>query len=65
MHNIEDIKQSESNYVYIHRDDTATRQLSDGDRAKISNGDKFIVLPVSIMTDLMKGVIAASHGWGH
>ena len=65
MHNNEDIKQPDSNYVYIHPDDAATRQLSDGDRAKISNGDKFIVLPVSITTDLMKGVIAASHGWGH
>ena len=65
MHNNDEIKQPDSNYVYIHPDDAATRQLSEGDRAKISNGDNFIVLPVSITTDLMQGVIAASHGWGH
>jgi len=65
MHNNDEIKQPNTNYVYIHPDDAAARQLSEGDRAKISNGDNFIVLPVSITTDLMKGVIAVSHGWGH
>ena len=65
MHNNKEIKHPDSNCVYIHPDDAAARRLADGDRAKISNGDNFIVLPVSITTDLMKGVIAASHGWGH
>ena len=65
MHNNREIKQPNSNSAYMHPDDAKARQLDEGDRIKISNGDNFVILPVSITDDLMKGVMAAPHGWGH
>ena len=65
MHNNSQIKQPDSNYAYMHPDDAEARQLKEKELIRISCRGNSIVLPVSITSDLKKGVIAVPHGWGH
>jgi anaerobic selenocysteine-containing dehydrogenase len=49
----------------IHVDDAADLQLSDGDLVRVSSPYGEITVGVTVTKDLMAGVIAVPHGWGH
>jgi anaerobic selenocysteine-containing dehydrogenase len=53
------------NYLYMHPDDAAARQIADGATVRISNRFGALEAPVRLTGDLMPGVVAMTHGWGH
>jgi anaerobic selenocysteine-containing dehydrogenase len=53
------------NYLYMHPEDAAVRQIADGDRVRISNVNGEISSEARLTTELIKGVVAMTHGWGH
>ncbi|CAA0121219.1 Dimethyl sulfoxide reductase DmsA [Halioglobus japonicus] len=65
MHNNAHIRQPLSNSAQINSKDAARMGLLSGDRVKISSDHGVIELPLSITADIMPGVIAVPHGWGH
>lgn len=65
MHNNAQIRQPLSNSAQINPDDAARMHLASGDRIKVSSEHGAIELPLSITADIMPGVIAVPHGWGH
>jgi len=54
-----------TNHVYLHPDDAARLGLSDDDLADVRSATATVRLPVRLLTDLMPGVCAVPHGWGH
>jgi len=66
MHNAPHIKHERSNYVTINAIDSHSRNIIDGDRVTISGDTGYtITLPVKVSDEIMPGVIAIPHGWGH
>ena len=65
MHNNPQIKQPISNSANINPEDAARMSLVSGDRVKVSSDYGAIELPLLITADIMPGVIAVPHGWGH
>ncbi|MDB4960443.1 MAG: dehydrogenase [Myxococcales bacterium] len=51
--------------LLIHPDDAASRNLTDGDVAKVSTRKGAIEVPVEISDSMMRGVVSVPHGWGH
>lgn len=49
----------------MHVDDAANANIVDGDTIAIISENGRIELPVSVTKDMMAGVIAVPHGWGH
>ncbi len=49
----------------IHVDDAAELQIADGDLVRVSSPYGQITVGVTATKDLMAGVIAVPHGWGH
>jgi anaerobic selenocysteine-containing dehydrogenase len=49
----------------IHVDDAAELAIADGDLVRVSSPYGEIIVAVSTTKDLMTGVIAVPHGWGH
>lgn len=49
----------------IHVDDAADLEVSDGDLVRVSSPFGQITVGVTATKDLMAGVIAVPHGWGH
>ncbi|WP_123024145.1 molybdopterin-containing oxidoreductase family protein [Mycolicibacterium stellerae] len=49
----------------IHLDDAADLQVSEGDLVRVSSPYGEITIGVTPTKDLMAGVIAVPHGWGH
>jgi anaerobic selenocysteine-containing dehydrogenase len=49
----------------IHVDDAAGLHISDGDMVRVSSPYGEITVGVTATKDLMAGVIAVPHGWGH
>ncbi len=49
----------------IHVDDAADLHISDGDMVRVSSPYGEITVGVTATKDLMAGVIAVPHGWGH
>ncbi len=49
----------------IHVDDAAELQIADGDLVRVSSPFGEITVGVTATKDLMAGVIAVPHGWGH
>jgi anaerobic selenocysteine-containing dehydrogenase len=54
-----------TNRVYVHPDDAARAGLAEGDLAVVRSATGKISLPVAVDEDLMPGVVAVPHGWGH
>lgn len=66
MHNVPLLMRGERvQSALMHVDDAADLKLSDGDRIRVSSPDGEIELPVTVTKDLVAGVIAIPHGWGH
>ncbi len=49
----------------MHVDDAATANVVDGDRVRITSPHGEIELPVIVTKDIVAGVVAVPHGWGH
>ena len=67
FHNIDKLKHGDRarNHLFMHPDDAARLRLSDGDLVRVRSDAGAVELPVKRDPDLMPGVVAATHGWGH
>ena len=54
-----------TNYLYLNPADAQARDLGEGDTAEISTSAGRVRIPVKLTDDLMPGVVALPHGWGH
>jgi formate dehydrogenase len=54
-----------TNHLYLHPDDAKRLGLADGDLADVRSATATVRLPVRLLDDLMPGVCALPHGWGH
>ncbi len=66
-HNAEALvpKRHRTNRLFVHPDDAARLGLAEGDIADVSTEVATVRLPVALNDDLMPGVVALPHGWGH
>ena len=53
------------NYLFMHPQDAQIRQIADGASVRIRNANGSIEAPVKLTDELMPGVVAMTHGWGH
>ena len=53
------------NHLYMHSDDAQRENFTEGTLVDVSTDSGTIRLPVSLCDDLLKGVVAVPHGWGH
>jgi anaerobic selenocysteine-containing dehydrogenase len=66
MHNAPLLMRGERrHHALMHVDDAAELQIGDGEEVAISSPYGRITVPVTTTTDLMSGVVAIPHGWGH
>jgi anaerobic selenocysteine-containing dehydrogenase len=67
MHNVDAFVKppKHTNYLFIHPQDAEARGLAEGDLAEVKSGSGSVVVPVKRSDDLMRGVVALPHGWGH
>ena len=49
----------------MHVDDAAAAKIVDGDTVRIASPHGEIELPVIVTKDIVAGVVAVPHGWGH
>jgi formate dehydrogenase len=54
-----------TNHLYLHPADAERLGLGDGALADVSTDTAMVRLPVRLDGDLMPGVVALPHGWGH
>ena len=55
----------DTNRVFVNPGDAANAGLSEGDTAEVRSSTGKLRLPVVLDDDLMPGVVAIPHGWGH
>jgi anaerobic selenocysteine-containing dehydrogenase len=67
FHNLDQLKHGERarNHLFMHPDDAARLQLDDGQLVRVRSAAGEVDLPLKHDADLMPGVVAATHGWGH
>ncbi len=67
FHNIDKLKhgERERNHLFMHPDDATRLGLADGAVVRVRAAGGAVELPVKHDPDLMPGVVAATHGWGH
>lgn len=66
MHNSPLLMRGERTHrAHIHVDDAAAAHIVDGDTVRITSPHGQIELPVTVTKDIVAGVIAVPHGWGH
>jgi len=66
MHNAPLLMRGERvQYARMHVDDAAERDVVDGDIVRITSEHGEIELPVLVTKDIVAGVVAVPHGWGH
>ncbi|MFC6335768.1 molybdopterin-dependent oxidoreductase [Pseudomonas sp. CCM 7891] len=66
MHNYHRlVKGKPRHQLLMHPEDLAQRQLSDGQRVRISSRIGMIEVEVMASLDMMPGVVSLPHGWGH
>ncbi|MCX2980527.1 hypothetical protein EYC98_06515 [Halieaceae bacterium IMCC14734] len=54
-----------TNYLYIHPDDAAFRNLKEAEMATVAANGQSIQVPVRFDADLQPGTVSVPHGWGH
>lgn len=54
-----------TNHLYLHPADAARAGLGDDDLADVTSATATVRVPVRLLDDLMEGVCALPHGWGH
>jgi anaerobic selenocysteine-containing dehydrogenase len=66
MHNAPLLMRGERNqHARIHVDDAAAAGVVDGDIVRIASEHGEIEVPVIVTKDIVTGVVAVPHGWGH
>ncbi len=66
MHNAPLLMRGERvQYARMHVDDAASANIVDGDTVRIASPHGEIELPVIVTKDIVAGVVAVPHGWGH
>ncbi len=67
FHNVAKMKGGarRTNYLHMHPADAARRELRDGQIVRLRSAAGEVQLPVKCDADLMIGIVAATHGWGH
>jgi anaerobic selenocysteine-containing dehydrogenase len=55
----------DTNPLFMHPDDAATRGLADGDPAHATNANGAVDVIVRYDAELLPGVVAMAHGWGN
>ncbi len=67
FHNIDKMKHGERgrNWLFVHPSDAERLQLREGEMVEVRSAAGAVRLPVKRDGDLMPGVVAATHGWGH
>ncbi|MCF5062537.1 molybdopterin-dependent oxidoreductase [Pseudomonas syringae] len=66
MHNYHRlVKGKPRHQLLMHPDDLSHRQLSDGQRVRVSSRIGMIEVEVVASLDMMPGVVSLPHGWGH
>jgi anaerobic selenocysteine-containing dehydrogenase len=58
-------KDRDRNYLFMHPADAQVRQIREGSEVTMHNEFGSVVAPVRLTDDLMPGVVAMTHGWGH
>lgn len=58
-------KDRDRNYLFMHPGDAEIRQIREGDAVAISNDNGAVETEVRLTDELMQGVVAMTHGWGH
>jgi anaerobic selenocysteine-containing dehydrogenase len=66
-HNHEDVVKGDftTNHLYVHPDDAVRLGLTEGDLADVTSATATVRVPIRLGDDLMPGVVALPHGWGH
>lgn len=66
-HNLEEFVAGDrgTNYLYMHPADALSRGLRDDDFVDVATDVAAVRLPLRTTPDLMPGVVALPHGWGH
>jgi anaerobic selenocysteine-containing dehydrogenase len=54
-----------TNYLYMHPEDAQKRNLNEGDQVQVSSKAGNVIVPLTLITDMMPGSVALPHGWGH
>ena len=67
MHNVEAFVRGPrgTNYLTMHPDDAAARGLEANQAVSITSATGSVRLPVRISDEVLPGVVALPHGWGH
>jgi anaerobic selenocysteine-containing dehydrogenase len=66
MHNAPLLMRGErTQHARMHVDDAAAANIVDGDIVRIASAHGEIELPVIVTKDIVSGVVAVPHGWGH
>ncbi|MDT5016315.1 MAG: hypothetical protein QOD39_2475 [Mycobacterium sp.] len=66
MHNAPLLMRGErTQHARMHVDDAAAANIVDGDAVRITSAHGEIELPVIVTKDIVAGVVAVPHGWGH
>lgn len=66
MHNAPRLTKGRARHqLHMHPDDLGGRDLSDGDRVRVSSRVGEVVVEVRSSTDMMPGVVSLPHGYGH
>lgn len=66
MHNSPLLMRGErTQHARMHVDDAAAAGIADGDVVRIASVNGEIELPVIVTKDIVAGVVAVPHGWGH
>lgn len=52
-------------HALVHADDAAAAGIDDGDLVRIASPHGEIELPATVTKDIVAGVVAVPHGWGH
>jgi len=67
MHNVDAFVRGPrgTNYLTMHPDDAKKRGFVEGALARIESAVGSVRLPVRISDEVMQGVVALPHGWGH
>jgi anaerobic selenocysteine-containing dehydrogenase len=66
LHNVEKLMRGpRQQHARLHPDDAAAHGISDGDEIVIRSDRTSARLPAIITDELIPGVVAVNHGWGH
>ncbi len=65
--NLERMKRGtrDRNHLYLHPEDAEARGLSEGDEVRLASEWGEVEVGLRFDADLMRGVAALTHGWGH